>query len=59
MRDRAFRRAQKSKDKQVKLCSCWLCGNARKYLKGHDKLTMQERKMNESDIQRHTELEDI
>jgi hypothetical protein len=35
-----------------------MCGNARKYTKGEDKLTIQERKANESDLQRHQEMED-
>lgn len=25
-------------------CSCWMCGNPRRYMKGIDKLTIQERK---------------
>jgi len=25
-------------------CSCWMCGNPRKYGKGEERLTMQERR---------------
>jgi hypothetical protein len=25
-------------------CSCWMCGNPRRYFKGDAKITMQERK---------------
>ena len=48
MRDKAFRISQLSKDKKFTDCSCWMCGNARKFSKGKDKLTLQERKANES-----------
>lgn len=26
----------------LKMCSCWMCGNPRRYLKGKDKFTRQE-----------------
>lgn len=29
-------------------CSCWMCGNPRRYMKGKEKLTIQERKQNAS-----------
>jgi hypothetical protein len=32
--------------KTRKPCSCAMCGNPRKYFKGKDKLTMQERRAN-------------
>jgi hypothetical protein len=30
-------------------CSCWMCGNPRKFMKGREKITMQERKENEKE----------
>jgi hypothetical protein len=50
-RNRAWRRAQKqlNKSRRIKLCSCWMCGNPRKFFKGDDKLTIQERKQLESE----------
>lgn len=27
----------------LKVCSCWMCGNPRRWLKGSDRLTLQER----------------
>ncbi len=29
----------------MKICSCWMCGNPRRWSKGDDKLTIQERRM--------------
>lgn len=28
-------------------CSCWMCGNPRKFMKGSDKFTIQEKRENE------------
>ena len=30
----------------VTRCSCYMCGNPRKYFSGHERFTMQERKNN-------------
>lgn len=32
-----------------KPCSCYLCGNPRKWMKGKDRLTLQERRAREGD----------
>lgn len=32
----------------LKACSCYMCGNPRRYFKGIEKITMQERKANEA-----------
>jgi hypothetical protein len=32
------------KTKTLSACSCWMCGNPRKYFSGKNQLTMQERK---------------
>ena len=40
---------EKSKYK-IAYCSCWMCGNPRKYLKGKDRLTLQELKEVERNI---------
>ena len=58
MKDKAYRIAQKFKDKKFKDCSCWMCGNERKYSKGKHKLTLQERKADEQNLSRHAEMED-
>ncbi len=58
MRDKAFRLSQKHKDKKVKKCSCWMCGSDRKYGKGEFRLTLQERKANEQNLQGYSEMED-
>ena len=29
----------------LKPCSCWMCGNPRRFFKGKDKLTLQERRV--------------
>jgi len=41
------KRAHKLRDTKVP-CSCSMCGNPRKFLKGEEKLTIQERKSNEN-----------
>ncbi len=37
-------RAQGKVATTATLCSCWMCGNPRRKMKGTDRLTMQERK---------------
>ncbi|MCM1513045.1 MAG: hypothetical protein NC112_08080 [Oxalobacter formigenes] len=34
-----------------KMCSCWMCGNPRRYAKGKEQLTIQERRFQDSEIE--------
>ena len=35
---------QATSAEHLAVCSCWMCGNQRRYAKGHEKLTPQERR---------------
>ena len=36
-----------------KMCSCWMCGNPRRHMRGKERLTVQERRFLEIDIEEY------
>lgn len=42
-RDAALEKARRTAD-NLKLCSCWMCGNPRRFFKGVDRLRIGERR---------------